>query len=290
MQRQDSRVNLSLVQWFGGKGSQLADLLPLIPETRGYVEPFGGGGSVLMNRPPSKLEVYNDLNGEIVNLFRVMADPELFEAFAERIHWTLWSKDEFRTAIEIQKCEKFHPVERAWALYVIQNQGISGTHSKSEGNWSRSKLDNKNCDKWRRLKERLEPIHKRFMGVQIDSQDALKCIQYWDAPDVTFYVDPPYVLETREGSGKQYEVEMENADHIALVDVLLGVAGPVVLSGYDHPVYEPLVAAGWSLTQYRARASTKVAHGDQGEGKPPRVECVWRNPQAMAHVRQGRLL
>lgn len=243
-----------------------------------------------MNRPPSPLEVYNDLNGEIVNLFRVMANPESFEAFAERVHFTLWSKDEFRTAIEIQKAGNFHPVERAWALYVIQNQGISGTHAKSEGNWSRSKLDNKNCDKWFRLKERLEPVHRRFMGVQIDSQDGLACMTYWDAPDVTFYVDPPYVLSTREGSGKQYEVEMEDTEHAAMVDVLLQLQGPVVLSGYDHPVYTPLVDAGWDLHQYHARASTKVASAAEGEGKPPRVECVWRNPQAMGYVRQMRLL
>lgn len=249
-----------------------------------------------MNRPPSEMEVYNDLNGEIVNLFRVMQDPALFDLFATKIESTLWSKEEFREAIRIQKFYAGEPdlkgdfVDRAWALYVIQNQGISGTHSKSEGNWSRSKLDNKNCDKWRRLKERLEPVHRRFMGVQIDSQDGLKCLQYWDAPDVTFYVDPPYVLDTREGSGRQYEVEMEDADHVAMVDVLLGLSGPVVLSGYDHPVYAPLVEAEWSTHQYRARASTKVASAAAGEGKPARVEVVWRNPQAMSYVRQMSLL
>ncbi len=286
------------MQWFGGKGSQLADLLPLIPETRGYVEPFGGGGSVLMNRPPSKLEVYNDLNDEIVTLFRVLQDPEKFALFANRIESTLWSKAEFRHAIAIQRGHAsgewnglcITDIDRAWALYVIQNQGISGTHSKSEGNWSRSKLDNKNCDKWKRLKERLAPVHQRFMAVQIDSQDALDCIAYWDAPDVTFYIDPPYVLDTREGSGKQYEHEMENADHEALIDVLLGVQGPVVLSGYDHRLYDPLVGAGWDTHLYHARASTKVASAAAGEGKPERVECVWRNPQAMSHVVQGRLL
>lgn len=284
-------MTLSLVQWFGGKGSQLADLLPLIPETRGYVEPFGGGGSVLMNRPPSKLEVYNDLNGEIVNLFRVIQSNAMFAGFQLMVDYTLWSKDEFRKAIAIQKnADQATMIERAWALYVIQNQGISGTHSKSEGNWSRSKLDNKNCDKWSRLKERLEPVHKRFMGVQIDSQDALKCIQYWDAEDVTFYIDPPYVLSTREGSGKQYEEEMEDDDHRQLVEVLLQVSGPVVLSGYDHPIYEPLQEAGWDLHKYKARASTKVASAAAGEGKPERVECVWRNPQAMSFVRQARLL
>lgn len=250
-----------------------------------------------MNRPPSKMEVYNDLNSDIVNLFRVMQHPDLFDQFAMMVEHTLWSKEEFRYAIDIQKgkevCEWYttqDPIHRAWALYVIQNQGISGTHSKSEGNWSRSKLDNKNCDKWKRLKERLEPVHKRFMGVQVDSQDALKCIEYWDAPDVTFYIDPPYVLDTREGSGKQYEHEMENSDHADLIETLLSVQGPVVLSGYAHPIYDPLCAAGWETHQYKARASTKVASAAAGEGKPERVEVVWRNPQAMAHVVQGRLL
>lgn len=286
-------MNLSLVQWFGGKGSQLKDLLPLIPQTRGYVEPFGGGGAVLMNRPLSSMEVYNDLNGDIVNLFRVMQDEALFKTFARMIDNTLWSKDEFRRAIDIQKSIgediAIQPVWRAWALYVIQNQGISGTHAKSEGNWSRSKLDNKNCDKWARLKERLQPVHDRFMQVQVDSQDGLACMTYWDAPDVTFYVDPPYVLDTRKGSGKQYEYEMENEDHAKLVEVLCQLQGSVVLSGYDHPIYEPLVEVGWEIHRYRARASTKVASAAAGEGKPARIEVVWRNPQALAHTVQRRL-
>lgn len=284
-------MSLSLVQWFGGKGGQLKDLLPLIPQTRGYVEPFGGGGAVLLNRPISPLEVYNDLNGDIVNLFRVMQDPVLFDAFARKIDNTLWSKDEFRRAIRIQAgAWGTRPeIERAWALYVIQNQGISGTHSKSEGNWSRSKLDNKNCDKWQRLKERLRPVHDRFMQVQIDSQDGLDCMLYWDAPDVTFYVDPPYVLDTRKGSGKQYEHEMENTDHVKMVEVLLQLQGPVVLSGYSHPIYDPLVDSGWELHEYRAKAHSKVVCATEGGTKPSRIEAVWRNPGAMEHAVQRRL-
>lgn len=281
---------LSAVQYFGGKGGQLKDLLPLIPHTAGYVEPFGGGASVLMNRPPSSLEVYNDLNQNTVNFFRVMQTPDLFEDLEHRLDWTLWSKEEFRRAVDLLKIDETPTVERAWAFYVVQNQGISGTHAKSVGNWSRSKANNMVCDKWKRLKERLEPVHRRFMGVQIDSQDGLDCMEYWDAPDVTHYVDPPYVLETRPGSGKQYEVELENNAHEAMIEVLLQLKGPVVLSGYDHPIYTPLTECGWDLHQYHARASTKVAHGAEGEGKPPRVECVWRNPQAMSYVRQMRLL
>lgn len=286
-------MSVSVVQWVGGKGQQLADLLPLIPYDRGYVEPFGGGGVVLMNRRRSDLEVYNDLNADVVSLFRVCQDPAFFAAFAHRVQTTPWSKDEFRRALYIQQAsrsgEPVNVLDRAWALYVIQNMGISGSHSKSEGNWSRSLADSKNTVKWYHRFEKLERVHERFRYVQIDSQDAMDCLRYWDKPDVVHYVDPPYVLDTRGGRA-YYEYEMANEDHVAMVQVLLSLTGKVVLSGYDHPVYAPLQQAGWELRTYAAHAYARIVAADRGETKPERVEAVWRNPQCVGANRQLSLL
>lgn len=271
-------MSISVVQWVGGKGQQLEQLLPLIPHTNTYVEPFGGGGVVLLNRERSEVEVYNDLNDDVVNLFRVMRDDSLFRDFEAMLELTMWSKEEFRYAITTQRNPEATPVERAWALYVVQNQGISGAHSKSEGNWSRAKGSTKNTEKWWARYPKLARVHHRLRHVQVDSQDALSCMVYWDGPQTTFYVDPPYVLDTRHA--KYYAYEMENAEHERLVEVLLGLSGGVVLSGYEHPVYRPLEEAGWVKMEYGAHAYAKVVDADRGEIKPVRIEVVWRNPRA----------
>lgn len=273
-------MGLSVVQWVGGKGQQLGDLLPLIPYSRGYAEPFGGGAVVLMSRRRSPCEVYNDLNQNVVALFRQFQTREKFEAFEARLAATMWSRDEFRKALALQAAADTDEADRAWATYVIQNQGISGSHSKSEGNWSRSFVDAKNTEKWWRRHERLEQVYERFKNVQIDSVDALQFMAYWDAPDMVFYVDPPYVLDTR-GDRSYYEYELTLTQHEQLVEVLLQLEGAVVLSGYDHEVYKPLLAAGWEPYSYEAHAYARIVSAEKGEEKPDRVEAVWRNKRCL---------
>lgn len=283
-------TNLSIVQYVGGKGTQLRDLLPLIPYSRGYVEPYGGGASILLNRRQSPLEVYNDLNGGVVAMFRVCQDPVWFQMFMHRLQYTPFAKDEFRRALFMQNGAESDEklamtvVDRAWAFYVIQNMGISGAATK-EGNWSRSLKDSINTVRWFRRLEKLEAIARRFRNVQIDSQDACDCMLYWDAPDVVHYVDPPYVLSTRSDR-KYYRYEMDETAHRRLVEVLLGLTGMVVLSGYDHPVYQPLVDAGWEVKSYAAHAFSALVAADKGEEKPDRIEVVWRNPACAAQARQ----
>lgn len=282
-------ANLSIVQYVGGKGTQLRDLLPLIPYARGYVEPYGGGASILLNRRPSPLEVYNDLNSGVVSLFRVCQDPVWFEMFQHRLHYTPFAKDEFRRALEIQNGAEndglaMTVVDRAWAFYVIQNMGISGAATK-EGNWSRSLKNSINTERWFRRIGKLEAIARRFRNVQIDSQDALDCMKYWDAKDVVHYVDPPYVLSTRSDR-KYYRYEMDEEAHRRLVECLLSLDGMVVLSGYDHPVYQPLVDQGWEVRSYAAHAFSALVAADKGEEKPTRTEVVWRNPSCVAGWRQ----
>jgi DNA adenine methylase len=278
-------VTLTLVQWVGGKGNQLNDLLPLIPYDHGYCEPFGGGASVLMNRPRSEVEVYNDINGDVVALFRCMQDYDAFKLLQRRVEHTLWSKEEFRDAIAIQQAGRHGDrsvtmIDKAWALLVIQNQGVSGTHCKSEGNWSRSFMDSKNTEKWLVRQGKLEAVHQRFRYVQVDSQDALSCMTYWDAPDMVFYVDPPYVLDTR-GNRLYYENELQLGEHEEMVKVLLKLKGKVVLSGYQSAVYDPLEAHGWEATEYKAYGYSKLVRATDQEEKPLRIERVWRNPAAL---------
>lgn len=283
-------TGLSFVSYVGGKGTHLDALLPLIPYTHTYVEPYGGAASILLNRRPSPVEVYNDLNHTMVNLFRVVSDPHTFDAFERRCQLTFYSRSEFITAVavinEYMSGTIVTPVDLAWATYVVQNQGISGKLHRSDGNWSRSKETSVNTRRWWSKVDRLVEVLDRMERVQIDEQDALTCISYWDSPQTTFYLDPPYVLETRAGR-LYYGVEQQDEHHQQLVDLLLTVQGAVVLSGYDHELYSRLEEHGWVCHEYGMAALTTIT--TDGDTKPTRVEKVWMNPQAIAGGAQSPL-
>jgi DNA adenine methylase len=279
------------VQWFGGKGLLRARILPLIPATKVYVEPYGGAGSVLFGQEPAPVEVYNDLNGDLVNLFRVLQDPRRFRAFQHRIEHTLYSREEFVTAIETLADPEAKPADRAWAFFTAQNQGFGGKGGMSAGDWGRAFVDTagmaNTTNKWLMRLAHLPDWHRRLARVQIDNRCALGVIRYWDSRETTFYVDPPYVLATRSGRG-DYAHEADDAHHRALVDTLLGIQGAAVVSGYRHPIYRPLEQAGWERTDIRtvSHAAGRVrGSGLQGIGtalaKAPRIETIWRNPKAV---------
>lgn len=266
---------LSLLRWAGGKGKQLSDLLPLIPESRIYVEPFGGGCSVLLNRRRVEVEVYNDLDDALINLFQVVRDDEKFAEFCRLLDFTPYSRAEFESCLTFDGIED--PVKRAVAFYTVINQSISGKRLASKGDWARGRQDNL-AVRWKERYDKVGLIHNRIRSVQIECRDALDVLQEWDTEDTTFYCDPPYILDTRS-QRKYYAVEPGDDYHKQMVDVLLKVRGMVVLSGYDHPIYTVLKEKhGWWTDTYGATAIMEVVQ--EGGTKRKRTEIVYRNPHA----------
>lgn len=263
----------SLVRWAGGKGKQLGDLLPLIPRTRIYCEPFGGGASVLLNRERSEVEVYNDLDGALVNLFEVVRGDD-FPRFQRILDYTPYSREEFERCLSFEGIAD--PVNRAAAFYTVVNQSISGKRLARKGDWARGRLDNL-AERWFDRHAKLDWIHARIKYVQIECRDALDILQEWDTEETCFYCDPPYILDTRKQK-KYYAVEPGDEYHNQLVDVLLQCKGSVVLSGYDHPIYHRLNDEGWWTDEYGAKAIMEVTK--KGEEKRKRTEIVYRNRQA----------
>jgi len=281
----------SPVRWFGGKGQMLAKLLPIVPQGgKPYCEPYCGGASLFFARDPAPVEVLNDLNGDLVNLFRCFQDREMFEDLRHRLMWTPYARAEFIRALEIRDSNETDPVLRAWAFFVVQNQGMSGM-AKTAGNWSRVFYSSAgvadNVNKWFMRLSMLDAWRWRLMHAQIDNRDALEVIRYWDSVDTVFYIDPPYHHDTRKTTDA-YTHECEHEHHVQLVNVMLECKGAVVLSGYAHDVYKPLEDAGWERIDFEiachAAGRTRNS-GLQGKGaalkKVKRVECVWRNPAAM---------
>ena len=283
----DPGISNAPVQYFGGKGSMKAKLLPMIPYNQLYVEPFCGGSSIFFARHPSPVEVLNDLDKDLINLFRFLQDPDKFERLQHRLTYTLYSRAEFAHAIEIIKSEDASEEDRAWAFFVGKNQGFSGIYI-NEGNWGRGfSIVASPVSRWLMRLSMLPDWHKRLACAQIDCVDAIKCIRFWDTEDTVFYLDPPYIHDTRKGND-EYNHEMANEQHKELIDTILHCKGAIVLSGYPHAIYNELDANGWNKTEFETTANsaakTRIS-GIQGKGSAlklvPRTEVVWRNKRCM---------
>lgn len=267
--------------WFGGKGNLARTILPHIPAGKIYVEPYAGAASILFHRKPQGVEVLNDLHSEIVTIFRVLQDKQQFEELSHRLTWTLYSLDEFRKALEMEQAEGLSDVDRAWAFFVRQNQGFSGV-AQTDRSWVRSltqKAGTSNkTNSWRKRLACLEWWHDRLTRVQIDNRCALEAIRYWDSSDTVFYIDPPYIASTRKKDA--YKHEQDDSHHRDLVEVLLGIEGQAVLSGYDHSIYEPLSEWRKVNIETACHAAGRIRGSSlQGKGAAlknvARIETLW---------------
>jgi DNA adenine methylase len=274
--------------WMGGKGNLARWIIKFLPRGKLYVEPFAGAASVFWHLPePYPVEVLNDLDQRIVNLYRVLQDREKFRELLHRLIWTPYSRAEFARALEVLRDPGADEVSRAWAFFVAQNQGFGG-EADAVGDWGRALTSSdrsmaKTTSRWRSRLKLLSYWHERLSRVQIDSVDALRAIRYWDTPDTVFYVDPPYVLDARVNK-KVYTNELTLDDRRRLVETLLQVKGKVLLSGYDHPVYRSLEEAGWGKvireTACHAAGRTRISRilgPGSARAKVPRIEVLWMN-------------
>jgi DNA adenine methylase len=275
-------------RWAGGKGNLVSWIIQHLPIGQIYVEPFAGAASVFWHLPtPFPVEVLNDLDGDIVNLYRVLQDKAKFEELAHRLIFTPYARAEFVRALQMAKAPTATDIDRAWAFFVRQNQGFGGI-ATVPGNWGRALTLTNNgmaatTSSWRSRLKFLSFWHERLSRVQIDCIDGIECIKYWDTPETVFYVDPPYVPDTRKDR-RLYKNEPDLAYHERLVETILAVKGKVMLSCYDHPIYTPLSKAGWHrLTKETACHMVGKIRGSklQGPGSvkahAPRVETLYLN-------------
>ena len=256
--------------WYGGKFSHLNWLLPLLPSAHHYCEPFGGSAAVLLNRDCSPVETYNDLDGQMVNFFRVLRDhtDDLLKAIA----LTPFSREEFALAIAQPDGEP-SSLERARRFFVRARQVRTGlAQTASIGRWANCKQTSRAgmagvVSRWLGSAEDLPEIAARLLRVQIEHRPAIEVIRLYDSPDTLLYCDPPYPHETR-GDSKAYKYEMTTSDHVELAGVLTSVKGKVAISGYHGELMDESYR-GWRC----ADAPVKNCHSV----KKPRQETVWMN-------------
>lgn len=220
--------------WYGGKYSHLDWLLPLLPKAQHFCEPFGGSAAVLINREPSPVETYNDLDSEVVNFFRVLREQK--DALIEQIGLTPFSREELRRACE-EPTDGLSALERARRFYVRARQVRTGlAQTASAGRWAHCLLTSRAemagaVSRWLGAVEDLSLIAQRLLRVQIEHEPAIDVIRRYDSPDTLHYCDPPYPHDSR-GDSNAYAHEMTDEQHRELAEVLRHVRGKVALSSY----------------------------------------------------------
>jgi DNA adenine methylase len=254
--------------WYGGKFSHLDWLLPQLPNCHHYCEPFAGSGAVLLNRNPSPVETYNDVDGEVVNFFEMLRDRP--EELTRAIALTPFAREEYHRAVGRTVSDK---LERARGFYIRARQTRTGlAQTASLGRWANCKDTSRGgmsgvVSRWLGGVEALPEIAERLLRVQIENRPAVDVIRLYDSKNTLFYCDPPYLHATR-GDKKAYGFEMETEEHIQLSGALHRVKGKVALSGYRNALMDKLYK-GWR----RFDAPKKKCHSI----KQIRQECLWMN-------------
>jgi len=266
-------MSKSCINWYGGKYYMAKDILELFPEHNMYVEGFGGAGHVLFKKKSSNMEVYNDLHSGLYLLFKYIRNND--EELIRKIQLTPYSREEFEDSK--RWFEEQNEIEKVRKFYVRTMQSV-GTN----GGWcyAKSKSRRGMCQSVSRwlgnVDENMIDLIERLREVQIENLDVIELIKKYDKEDTLFYLDPPYIQETRKQK-ISYDFEMSNEQHKKLVDTLLHIQGKVVLSGYDHEIYNKLLESGWKkvfLGEYSKR-SQQTNEGELEKGQ----EFVWINYQ-----------
>lgn len=266
------RPTRPVLRYHGGKWRLAPWIISHFPAHRVYVEPFGGAASVLLRKSRVPVEVYNDLDGEVVNLFRVLRDAAGAERLAELIRLTPFSREEFRNATEPSD----DPVEqgrrtmvRAWLGFgsggLTHNAGLRVAYSERRHT----------AKEWASFASVIPRFAERFAGVFVENRSAEAVMYKYAADDSLVYLDPPYV-ETTRGPRHRYRHELSDEAHAHLAAAAASLPGAVVVSGYDSPLYAELYS-GWTI---RRRRAIDALSRD-------RVEVLWLNPRCAEALAQA---
>lgn len=260
-------INRPVMRYPGGKFNLAKWVITHFPAHETYVELYGGAASILMRKPRSIGEVYNDLNDDVVNVFRILRDPEMAAELSRLLFLTPYAKKEYLLAYEpsddpIENARRM--IFRSFAGHGSDSvtrpySGFRGHKNKETGVTAASE--------WSNFAKEIPYFVKRLQGVSIEQRDAVKLIPLYDRPDTLFYADPPYVVSTRSSSSVIYTFEATNQDHIDLANALHEIRGMAIVSGYPSELYEELYK-GWRCIKKSHRAQNAL----------PSTECLWLSP------------
>jgi len=263
-----------VLRYHGGKWLLAPWIISHFGPHRVYVEPFGGAASVLMRKKRSHVEVYNDIWGTVVNVFRTLRDPVKAAELAAMLYLTPFARDEFES-IDNQTLGSLSDVEQARCTILRSLAGFgSGSTNGAHvtGFRATAKLSTTPAVDWANYPAHIPRFVERLRGVVVENKNAFDIIRRHDSPDTLFYLDPPYPHETRNmrRDNAVYAFEMSDEEHATLACALHKVQGSVIISGYECSLYKELFG-DW--VQYTRE------HVIDGGNK--RLESIWLNPGAV---------
>lgn len=287
----------SPIPWFGGKQKLADDIIALFPAHDSYIEAFGGGASVLFSKPPVTLEIYNDRDGGLVLFFRVLREQP--EKLVPLLELTPYSRAEWQICRETWQDPDLDEVERARRWFVVASQSFGGMVARARDTfpagspdhgpngerhhgrgWGGERLGRMHLSRAASTANRIDHIWRfveRLRLVQIENLDWRVCLERYDSPSALFYLDPPYIPETRRAGGYNHELSYE--DHVELIDRVLALKGCSIVSGYDHDLYRRLeTEGGYVRREFHVWAS--AGKRTAGNARDRRLECVWAAPTA----------
>lgn len=260
--------------WYGGKYYYAKWIIGHFPNHRVYVEPFGGAANILLNKALSEVEVFNDLDGRVINFFRVLRDKRKFNELIRLLHLTPYSRKEFEDLVNAGEPES--AVERAWCFFVRcrQSRGGLGMSKLTKSSWAVSSRTRRRMagpvSKYLSAMDGLQQVAERFRCVVIENMEAKKLIGKHDCREALIYCDPPYLPETRYGSrARTYGVEMSHGSHIEFLNAVKKCKGRVIISGYPSRLYDEMLS-DWRYVTTEGKA--RMANSGQS-----RTEALWLN-------------
>ncbi len=267
-----AKVQRPLLRYHGGKFRLGEWIISNLPPHHVYVEPFGGAASVLLQKEPARIEVYNDLDQNVVNLFRVLRVPGRAAELRRALELTLFSRAEFEDAFHLVEND---PVEQARRLILRMGQSVGNKGRTDRSGWrtrtSKSRISP--CDAWSGWPAHMPAIVDRLRYTIIECLPWQRVFALYDDPATLFYLDPPYPCVTRTRQNrKMYAHEMSEEQHRELLATVSQAKGMVALSTYPNGIYEEALV-GWTELRQKARAQTNA----------PRTEVLWLNPAAASH-------
>jgi len=272
--------------YFGGKSALAPTLVSLLPQHMVYVEVFGGSGAVLFAKPPSKVEVFNDLDSGVVNFFRVLRNTRQAARLQRLLALTPYAREEYDACWETWRATR-DPVERARRWYVSIAQAFTKRTGGSNPGWGVTGIvDRGHPQQFSNHVAELLGCAERFRNVYVEHADFAKVFAAHDGPNTLFYCDPPYLPTTRKAGGARgdYAHEMTQEEHVRFLVGVTALQGMVMVSGYPSALYDDALVGWERLTKRQVCKSAGHTRksGLQGVGKvttqQQREEVIWLNP------------
>lgn len=258
-------INTPLI-YFGGKTLLASTIVNLLPPHRVFVDVFGGGGSIILAKEPSFIDVYNDI-GFVAKFFEALRDHEKAERLHNMLRLTPFSRWEYQDSLswsyETDEIEQL----RKW--FVLINQGFK--HVEYDGGWNGVAIGANRAESWSNHVDDIPAVAERFRRINVENLSYPQVIDRYDSYETCFYCDPPYIGAQRTSNG-HYTHEMDRASHLYLLGQLRTIKGQAVVSMYPDDMYEKELR-GWRLIKIDRKS--QIHNSSQADTAGIKTECIW---------------